>query len=509
MSKEEFSVNKAAKNSAIYFFTSILQKALSFFLLPLYTLYLSPEDYGLVSLILSFFGIISLLITLALNGALSRYYFLFKEEPLKQKEFLGTIFSTVLINSALWFVLIFLFQGLISGYFIKDIPFFPYVFLALLSTVSAPVYSLYQTYLQISQNARGFSSNSLAYFAIALVLNLFFIIVLKMGALGFLLTGAITSIIFGCYAVYRVLRKNYAHLVFRYKYFKLAFQYSIPLIPHVLSSTISDYLARNILYLKTTLNSVGLYNIAFQFGSIMDLVISSISNAMLPYIYDTFDNRRENIGYLIKTTTIIFKAVVTIGICIAVFSRELVELMTSDMVYFQSWKAIPIITLSSLFSFMYGTYVTLLFYSVKGTRFIWVASITGNLLNIAFMIYFATRFDYLAPAIALVVQRFVMFIIVYFISRKYEKVAFELFTMLFIILFYSIIVVIGILPDILFQPSGLNLPVLGWKLMIVILTWFILLHNNRKMLFSFLSKNFGGLQAKLRGIKQNESLKKI
>ena len=60
---EEFSISKSFSNSTIYFFTSVLQKALSFFLLPIYTIYLGTEDYGLVSLILSFFGVITLLIT--------------------------------------------------------------------------------------------------------------------------------------------------------------------------------------------------------------------------------------------------------------------------------------------------------------------------------------------------------------------------------------------------------------------------------------------------------------
>ena len=91
MDHNEYSIKRVLKNSSIYSFINVLQKAISFFLLPIYTAFLTPGDYGLVALISSFFGFIALLIMLALNGAISRYYFVYKNDEKRVKEFLGTI----------------------------------------------------------------------------------------------------------------------------------------------------------------------------------------------------------------------------------------------------------------------------------------------------------------------------------------------------------------------------------------------------------------------------------
>lgn len=488
MQTEEFYIKKTAKNSIIYFATSILQKALSFFLLPLYTIYLLPEDYGLVSLILAFFGVVSLFITLALNGALSRYYFVYKNDVIRQKKFLGTIIFTVILNSLFWFLLIIIFRDTVSNNFIKGISFFPYVFIALLSTITSPTYLLYQTFLQIKQEAKTFSFNSISFFAVAITLNIVLIVGLKMGALGLLIANAIPNIIFSLYAVISLIAKRHIIFVLRINDLKEALRFSIPLIPHLLSGTIADYIARNILYLQTSLSKVGLYNIAFQFGNILDLIVSSVSNAILPLIYNTLDKKKDLIK-LISTTTLILRVISLIAIIISVYSKEFVYLMTSNAEYYPSWKAIPIIALSTLFSFLYGTYVTLLFYNVIATRYIWIASMTGNITNIGFTVYFTDKFSFLTPAIALVIQRSIMFLIVYFISRIKQPVNYNLRTMLLTIFIFIVLTLIGIFPDFYNQKLGLSFPLLAWKLFVILIAAFLLLRKDWMLIYSFVLTN--------------------
>ncbi|PKO98498.1 MAG: hypothetical protein CVU13_10090 [Bacteroidetes bacterium HGW-Bacteroidetes-8] len=489
MIKEEFSISKSFNNSTIYFVTSVLQKALSFFLLPLYTVYLSTDDYGLVSLILSFFGIVALLITLALNGSISRYYFIYKNEKEKQKQFLGTVVIGIIINCIVWLILLISFNKIVSGYFLQNISFYPYVFVALLSTVTSPVYLLYQTILQIKQKANNYAINSLSFFILAITLNILFIVVFQMGALGMLLANSIPNILFSIYAIYSLIKRKHIEIVFRFRFLKEALKYSIPLVPHILSGTIADFISRNVLYLKTSLSNVGLYNIAFQFGSILDLILSSVFNALLPFTYDALDDKSGKRTKLISLLTLILRLLVIIALIISLFSEELVLLMTSKPEYYPSWRAIPILALAVLFSFLYTAYGTLLFYNIKGTRFIWIASVSGNLTNIGFTLYFTTILTYLTPAIALVIQRVIMFIIVFTISRIIEPVKYELNKMLITILVFIVLSCLGLMPHLLTKFDGINLYFIGWKILVVFLAAFILLRKDRRLIYSFLSTN--------------------
>ena len=65
----------AFKNTAIYVVISFLQKAIGFFLLPLYTVVLAPSDYGTVNVVNTIVGFLSTLYGLSLNGAAGRFYF--------------------------------------------------------------------------------------------------------------------------------------------------------------------------------------------------------------------------------------------------------------------------------------------------------------------------------------------------------------------------------------------------------------------------------------------------
>ena len=53
-------VNKILKNSSLYTFCALLQKGTGFLLLPIYTTYLKPEDYGIMNLITSITGFLSI-----------------------------------------------------------------------------------------------------------------------------------------------------------------------------------------------------------------------------------------------------------------------------------------------------------------------------------------------------------------------------------------------------------------------------------------------------------------
>ena len=140
----------------------------------------------------------------------------YKNDEKRVKEFLGTIVIGIIVNCVFWFLLIFTMQNMITKVFLTNIKFFPYIFIASFSTVTTPIYNIYQSILQIKQESKQYSINSMLYFFFALTLNLLFIAGLKLGATGLLLANAIPSVVFSILAIIKLISDKHITITFRW-----------------------------------------------------------------------------------------------------------------------------------------------------------------------------------------------------------------------------------------------------------------------------------------------------
>ncbi len=92
---------KLGRGSFFYTASNILQRGISFFLLPLYTHYLTPQDYGILAVVMTLNGFLAILFTWSLPAAVGRFYFDFRDQPELLKEFWGTVVMTILVLSLL------------------------------------------------------------------------------------------------------------------------------------------------------------------------------------------------------------------------------------------------------------------------------------------------------------------------------------------------------------------------------------------------------------------------
>ena len=70
---QQASPKKVVINSIVYASSGILLKCFSFFLLPLYTAYLSTEDYGITSIATSFINTMGFVVAFSLFSAVFSY----------------------------------------------------------------------------------------------------------------------------------------------------------------------------------------------------------------------------------------------------------------------------------------------------------------------------------------------------------------------------------------------------------------------------------------------------
>ena len=73
-------VKSVGKHSLIYVTGSALSRAVGFFMIPVYTRYISPSNYGGMEMIGILAGAIAIFISMGVADSMSRYYYAEKDE---------------------------------------------------------------------------------------------------------------------------------------------------------------------------------------------------------------------------------------------------------------------------------------------------------------------------------------------------------------------------------------------------------------------------------------------
>ena len=189
-------VKKLIKNSSVYSVISLLQKGTNFLLIPVLTLYLTTDDYGIVAVVMTINAFLNVFYLMALHGSLNRFYYEHKADETLIKKLFGTIITFVLINSIVLTIIIYVGRNVFLKPFLDDINFYPYMLLGLVSVLFNPCYTIFQNSLQAKQKGNAFGKNNMLFFVTNLTLLLVGVIVFGKGAIGVLGALALTNVLF-------------------------------------------------------------------------------------------------------------------------------------------------------------------------------------------------------------------------------------------------------------------------------------------------------------------------
>ncbi len=105
----------------------------AFIMVPIYTTYLLPADYGIVNSMKVLISIFSVIFTLSIDAALFRLYYDYKDDA-RRNIFFGTAFLLILIFTTVGAILLFLFGDTVEKIY-QEIPFSPFYIITLLADV--------------------------------------------------------------------------------------------------------------------------------------------------------------------------------------------------------------------------------------------------------------------------------------------------------------------------------------------------------------------------------------
>lgn len=442
--QSEGQATKVFSNTLIYMISGLLLKGFSFFLLPLYTRFLTTEDYGITSLTGSFLITASYLASLSLFSAVFRFYVDLKQDSQKLSRFYGTIINFVLLSTIFLGIFVTIFQEWFIKYIFLDMDFYPTVILAIVSLVFFCQYIIYENVLKSQQKASKYAKMTISYFILTLILNLYFIVYLRLGANGVLIANFISYFVFTLVFWIDLWRMKMIEFCFDITILKEALAYSIPIIPHNLSTQLALLISKILMGESSDLAAVGLYAVASQLGNIADVIQNYVNSAYGPWLYEQLSDFKVEMKT--KIASVSSSLVFLLGfflLGIALFSHDFIILFLQKD-YALSWTYVPLIVWVMLIKTIYYFYVEVLFYYKNASKFIFIATLSSSFLNIVLSYYLIIQFGIVGSILADFISMIVRIAIVIYLSKRFKDIGLRLKDFIINILIVSLFMLVGL-----------------------------------------------------------------
>ena len=338
-------LKRLLKGSSIYGIGSIVSRSISFLLLPVFTAYLTPEDYGIIAIL----GIISLLATpiFQLGFGVSPGLIYFEEDDNKRKNsIIWTAFIILLISASTLTTLVFVFSNEISYFAFQSHAYQYLIKLHILSTAFDIMILPLQQRLQFEEKAKLFVLLTLTSSIVTILLNIFFVVVLLRGVQGWILGSLIGRLL--TFSLFFMTTIYYTKFTFNLSFANTLLKYGYPLIPGFALMFIIRNSGKYMLQYYHGLDEVGVYNIGFSIGMLMKVPLDAFSTAWYPF-FQSFVNKKGDSKKIFKT---IFTYYILGfgGLCLLLFTfaKPVILLMTTPA-FHEAYKVVGMIALAQIF----------------------------------------------------------------------------------------------------------------------------------------------------------------
>ena len=403
------------KNTIIIFIGVFFTKIIQYFLLPVYTGYLSTSEYGTVDLFNTIVLLICPIISLQIEQGIFRFLINKRNDIKSQKELISSSFIFVIISSLICLVIM-----LIIAPFIKN----EYKWFVVLNIFS----TYFSSYLmQVSRglgNNKAYSMSGFITALITIIFNIIFLACIGLKIDGMLLGSFIGYTICIIYLFMRL--KIYTYLGIKYikfEHLKKMLKYSLPMIPNTLSWWIFSSSDRIVISSFLGVAANGILSIAYKFSNII-IVIYNVFNLSITETISVHINENDIEDFFNNIFNKVCNIFTSIGI-IMISCLSIAFYILVNESYNGAYVLLPIAIFASVFQ-VYSGILGTIYIAKKNTKSIAITSILAAIINIVIDLLLVNIIGLYAAVISTVASFIVLFIYRLFdVNKKYFNVNIE------------------------------------------------------------------------------------
>jgi len=319
-------------NWSIYALGGLLPHALSVLLLPIFTRYLSPHDYGVLAyttMLASFFTIVG---SLSIQTYVVRRYYDCRTSD-ETRHLFGTTFVFVGLYNVLLLAVAYATLPQVFRTLDVQVPFSPYVELTLLSMVMDVVGLIPLAYFRARERAGVYVLLAVTPALLNSALSVYLVVAQGMGLLGRYygqLAAFALFLVVNCVIMTRIGR------IWRYSLIRDALVFSLPLVPAQFIGVFVNMSDRLVLERFTPMDQLGTYSVGFGMASSAAMVMGGMYLAIQPMVFRLASESRLD-TMILSVKRYILAVTMTVMCVVIALSQELVKLLTAPA-FHESYK---------------------------------------------------------------------------------------------------------------------------------------------------------------------------
>ncbi len=406
-------------------------KILTFLIVPLYTAILSTEDYGIIELLSTTINLIFPILTLAICDATLRF-------ALDGDEDKHSVLSNSLIIIAAASVLLLALTPLTLSLdsFIGE-----YWWYFLGSFVLKALHMCFENYIKGIGKTKLYAIQGIFYTFVFVATNLLFLLVLKLGIYGYLLSGIIANLLS---IILMIIVGKIGKQVLVFSLDKMLLRrmlsYSMPMIITSIMWWINSSSDKYMLSAMIGISATGIYSVAHKIPTIISTVLGIFSQAWRLSAVSNYKEKDTVFYSNIYTYYIAFGSIICMGITL--FSRP-VSLFLFKNEFSVAWSLVPFLILAAFFEGKSG-FLASIYIAEKKSKFLMVSTIIGAVLNIGLNYILIKTMGTVGAPIATMISFLIVWIVrAAFLNRfirldvSYMKITLSLCVMIGSAFYYS------------------------------------------------------------------------
>jgi len=390
-----------------------------FLLIPLYTRYLTPADYGVLSLVGLLGQILFVVMSLGQGTAVFRTYFN-HDNPDRRNTVITTSLWLILLGSFPIALLTIALNKPLTIALTGKPDFTVWVMLGTLGVALKAILRLPFAVLRAREQSWRYTIWSFVQTLSSLVLAIVFVALLHLGGEGVLLSQLLAELIVCLYLVPATVKG--LSLKFSRADAWDMLGYGAYQIPMALFSFLLHMADRYFLKHYSSLRAVGLYSLGYRFGEVLAIAIMAFSLAWYPFLFQHLKDK--NAPALYARVCTYFTAVMgLLWLVISLFSREAIAIMARPA-FHEAYQVVPWIAGAFFFQALANSWSVgvILHRKVKRRPAVLAAATAVNLLLCYLLV---PRYEMLGAAAAGLLSFFCWFVLQAMVAQKLYPIPYE------------------------------------------------------------------------------------
>lgn len=409
-------LRRLATTGAAYTASSVLSKLIAVALLPLYTRYLSPADYGAAEVLITGVIATSIVIRLGVIEALLRFYYERSEDP---DRVVSTGFASLFWSSTIGLAVLLPLAEPISQ-LVLDRSDPGLVRIAILGLWVFTMFEFLLALFRLDERAKAFLAFTVANVLVAIPLTVWLVVIQEQGAEGLLLGQYVTGAAF--LVVLLLAQRHRLALIPDFALLRRMTRFGLPTMPAELSLYSLNFIDRLLLVRLAGLADAGLYSLSVKFAQAVNVLVKGFQLAWPPLAYSIRDDDEARRAYAVIVTW--FVAVCSFAVTgMWLFSRWIVRTLAAPE-FFDSYEAIGLVSTGVMLYALYLVLVVVLGRTGR-TEFNFPATAAGTIANIGLNLVLIPALGIVGAGISLVASYALVLALMYVFTQRLFRVDYE------------------------------------------------------------------------------------